>query len=130
MSDATNGLLERAGLDRETARSLVAKALSGADDGELFLELVQTEGLVFEMATKTGTFDITQGFGLRAIAGDASGYAHSGEISEAAIRRAAEAVAAVKSGHSGTYSDPPPGTNRSLYGDKNPLKSPTFGEKV
>ena len=131
MSDATNGLLERAGLDRETARSLVAEALSGADDGELFLELVQSEGLMFDNGRlKTGTFDITQGFGLRAIAGDASGYAHSGEISEAAIRRAAEAVAAVKSGHSGTYSDPPPGTNRSLYGDKNPLKSPTFGEKV
>ncbi|MGV8839952.1 MAG: metalloprotease TldD [Bauldia sp.] len=131
MTDATDSILTRAGLDREQARRLVADALSGADDGELYLEYSQTEGLAFDNGRlKTASFDTSQGFGLRSIAGEAAGYAHSGEISEASIKRAGEAVAAVKHGHSGTYAGPPPGTNRALYGDENPLASPTFAEKV
>ncbi|MCW5716088.1 MAG: metalloprotease TldD [Bauldia sp.] len=131
MTDAADSILSRAGLDREQARRLVADALSGADDGELYLELSQTEGLAFDNGRlKTASFDTSQGFGLRSIAGDAAGYAHSGEISEASIKRAGEAVAAVKHGHSGTYAAPPPGTNRLLYGDENPLASPSFAEKV
>ncbi len=131
MTEQSHSLLDRAGIDAETARSAVADALSGADDGELYLEYVQTEGLVFDNGRlKTASYDESQGFGLRAIAGEAAGYAHSGEISEAAIRRAGDAVAAVKHGHAGRYADPPPRTNRSLYGDENPLGAPSFGEKV
>ncbi len=131
MTDNSYSLLDRAGLDPETARKAVADALSGADDGELYLEYVQTEGLAFDNGRlKTASYDESQGFGLRAIAGEAAGYAHSGEISEAAIKRAGEAVAAVKHGHSGRYADPPPRTNQSLYGDENPLGSPSFGDKV
>lgn len=131
MTDDTLSLLDRAGIDREAARRAIADALDGADDGELYIEFNQTEGLVFDNGRlKTASYDETQGFGLRAIAGEAAGYAHSGEISEASIRRAADAVAAVKRGHSGSYSDPPPQTNRSLYGDENPLGAPNFAEKV
>jgi TldD protein len=131
MSDKRYSLLDRAGLDAETARKAVADALSGADDGELYLEYIQTEGLAFDNGRlKTASYDETQGFGLRAIAGEAAGYAHSGEISEAAIKRAGDAVAAVKHGHSGRYADPPPRTNQSLYGDENPLGAPSFGDKV
>lgn len=127
----TMSLLDRAGLPKDTALRLIGDALSGADDGELFLEYIQTEGLVLDNGRlKTASYDETQGFGLRAVAGEASGYAHSGEISEAAILRAADAVGAVKRGHSGTYSEPPAGTNRSLYGDDNPLQSPSFGDKA
>ena len=39
MTDAADSILTRAGLDREQARRLVADALSGADDGELYLLL-------------------------------------------------------------------------------------------
>jgi len=127
----TTSLLERAGISREAAENAVSDALSGADDGELFLEYTQTEGLVIDNSRlKTASYDETQGFGLRAISGESAGYAHSGEISEAAIRRAGDAVAAVKRGHTGTYADPPAGTNRSLYGDENPLASPTFADKA
>ena len=38
---------------------------------------------------RSATFDSGMGFGLRAVAGEATGYAHSGEISEEALRRAA-----------------------------------------
>jgi TldD protein len=131
MTDFNDSVLERAGLDREVARRLVADALDGADDGELYLEYAQSEGLVFDNGRlKSASFDTNQGFGLRAVAGEAAGYAHSSEISEPAIRRAGEAVQAVKRGHTGAYAAPPRGTNVALYGSDNPLESPNFGEKV
>ncbi|HZU91531.1 MAG TPA: metalloprotease TldD, partial [Stellaceae bacterium] len=70
---------------------------------------------------KSVSFDTTQGFGLRAVAGEAAGYAHASELSEAAIRRAAAAVRAVASGYSGILAAPPVGTNRALYTEDNPL---------
>ena len=126
-----HSILDRAGLSRESARRAVAEALDGADDGELYLEYEQSEGLLFDNGRlKSASFDTSQGFGLRAVAGEAAGYAHSGEISESAIRRAAEAVQAVKSGYNGSYAAPPQGTNVKLYGDESPLGAPNFAEKV
>jgi TldD protein len=61
---------------------------------------------------------------------EAVGYAHASDVSEAAIARAAEAVRAVKGGHSGTYAEAPARTNRKLYSDENPLGSPAFDAKV
>ena len=127
----SHSILDRVGLSRESARAAVANALSGSDDGELYLEYAQSEGLVFDNGRlKSASFDTSQGFGLRAVAGEAAGYAHSGEISEGAIARAGEAVQAVKAGHSGTYADAPQGTNVRLYGDESPLGAPSFADKV
>jgi TldD protein len=128
----TNDLFfNRAGLDRTRLERLVDDALGGADDGELFLEYRQSEGLSFDDGVlKSASFDTTQGFGLRAIAGEAAGYAHSSELNEAAVGRAAEAVKAVKTGRAGTMSDAPAGTNRLLYTDENPLAQVPFETKV
>ena len=56
---------------------------------------------------KSAAFDTTQGFGLRAVAGEAAGYAHASELSEAAIKRAGATVRAVASGHHGTLAEAP-----------------------
>ncbi len=131
MSDQPHSILDRAGLDRDAAEKAVAEALDGAHDGELYLEFAQAESLLYDNGRlKAASFDTSQGFGLRAVAGEAQGFAHSGEISEPAIRRAGQAVQAVKAGHKGTYAEAPRGTNRALYGDESPLGSPTFAEKV
>ena len=83
-------------------RKLVSRGLEGADDGELFLEYRQSELLVFDNGRlKQATFDTSQGFGLRAVKDEAVGYAHASDVSEPAIERAADAVRAVKGGHSG-----------------------------
>jgi TldD protein len=101
------------------------------DDGELYLEYSQSESLALDDGRiKSASFDTTQGFGLRAVAGEAAGYAHASELSEAAIRRAAATVRAVASGHSGVLGAPPPGTNRSLYTDQNPLGLVDLGTKT
>ena len=47
-----------------------------------------------------------------------------------AIARAADAVRAVKGGHSGKYAEAPGRTNRKLYSDDNPLEAPGFDAKV
>src|SRR5690606_21073720 len=131
MTDKPTDLLEASGLGVETAQRITADALAGADDGELFLEYRQSESLLFDNGRlRAANYDTSQGFGLRAVCGEAAGYAHSGEISEAALKRAADAVAAVRSGRSGIYAAPPPRTNLRLYGDENPLGAPSFEEKV
>ena len=121
----------RQDLDRSRVESVVSDALKGTDDGELFFEYRQSESLTFDDGRlKNASFDTTQGFGLRAVAGESAGYAHSSEISEAAIRRAAATVKAVRRGHDGSYADSPSGTNRRLYGDFNPLSEVDFATKV
>ena len=117
-------------LDRARLAGLVDEALAGMDDGEMFLEYRQSESLVLDDGRlKSASFDTTQGFGLRAVAGEASGYAHASELSEAAMRRAARAVQAVRAGHGG-MAPPPPATNRRLYSDASPLKRMDFDAKV
>ena len=121
----------RAGLDRSRAESVLDDALSGADDGELFLEYRQSEALAWDDGRlKSASFDTSQGFGLRSIAGEASGYAHASDLSEAALRRAAETVKAVHAGHSGSLEAAPPGTNQQLYTNENPLNGVPFERKV
>lgn len=122
---------QRTGLDDARAERIVRDALTGADDGELFLEYRQSEALAFDDGRlKTASFDTTQGFGLRAVCGERAGYAHSSELSEAALRRAADAVQAVTQGYSGSLDAAPAGTNRHLYEDTNPLEAMSFAEKA
>jgi TldD protein len=126
-----SSLIDRAGLDRARVNKLIARGLEGADDGELFLEYKQSEVLVFDNGRlKQATYDTTQGFGLRAVKDEATGYAHASEVSEQAIARAADAVRAVKGGYSGRYAEAPPRTNQKFYGDDNPLAAPAFEAKV
>jgi TldD protein len=119
----TNELFfDHTGMDAARVEQIVGDALAGMDDGELFLEYSQSESVALDDGRiKSASFDTTQGFGLRAISGEAAGYAHASELSEAALRRAAAAVRAVAAGHEGTFADAPPGTNRALYTEQNPL---------
>jgi TldD protein len=130
-SKAISSLIDRSGLDRDRVGQLIKRGLEGADDGELFLEYRQSEALMFDNGRlKQATYDTAQGFGLRAVKDEAVGYAHASDLSEAAIARAADAVRAVKGGHSGSYAEAPGRTNRKLYGDDNPLGEPAFEAKV
>jgi TldD protein len=127
----STSLIDRAGLDRDDVRKEIIRGLDGADDGELFMEYRQSEGLAFDNGRlKQATYDTAQGFGLRAVKDDAVGYAHSSDMSLSAIARAADAVAAVRGGYSGTFASPPPHTNVRLYGDANPLDGEAFETKV
>ena len=117
--------------DEATVRKVLSETLAGADDGELFLEHAQAEVLSFDNGRlKGGSFNTDQGFGLRAVAGEAVGYAHSGEMTLSALKRAGDAAGAVTRGYSADYSEAPQGTNRRLYTPDNPIGAPTFEQKV
>src|SRR5476649_1857935 len=121
----------RTGMDRRRVQQTVDQALKGADDGELYLEYSQSESFSFDdCRLKAATFDTSQGFGLRAVAGEATGYAHASEISESAIARAAGTVRAVSQGYSGVAAAPPARTNIKLYADIDPLETAGFEKKV
>ena len=124
-------LLEQFDISEDTVRRIVRDTVDGSDDGELFVEYREGESLVFDNGRlKTANFNVEKGFGLRAVAGEAIGYAHASELSEAALLRASDAVSAVKSGYSGTLAERPQGTNRHLYGEENPIASPGFEAKA
>jgi TldD protein len=122
---------QEAGLDLAKAQRQTAEALAGADDGELFLEYRQSEALSFDDGKlKSASFDTAKGFGLRAVLGDTSAYAHASDLSHDAIARASRTVGAIKSGHAGTAAEGPQGTNARLYTDENPLELMPFADKV
>ncbi len=133
MTNSASGDLffTQAGLDRQRIETLVTDTLAECDDGELYLEYCQSESLTFDDGRlKNASFDVSQGFGLRAVADEASGYAHSSDLSEDAVKRASDAVQAVKKGYSGTLADGPAKTNVKLYADENPLQGVEFEKKV
>ena len=119
------------GMDRNVVEKQVSDALEFADDGELFLEYRQSEGFSLDDGRlKSASFDTTQGFGLRAVVGEATGFAHAAELSEQAIRNASKTVQAVQTGKNGSMALPPAGSNQSLYRDDNPLSEIPFDAKV
>lgn len=124
-------LLDAAGVDVNRAREVLSDALAGADDGELFVERSESESFVFDDGRlKTAAYDSGEGFGLRVVAGETAGYAHASEISEAAIRRAADSAQLAKRGYSGIEAEGPRATNAKLYGEEDPVSSPAFADKV
>ena len=119
-------ILESADLAADEALSILQQALTGADDGELFLERSELESLVFDDGRlKSAAYDAAEGFGLRVVAGETAGYAHANEISGPALRRAADSAALAKAGHAAVVAEAPRATNQKLYDAVDPLASPT-----
>ena len=128
---ASASILEASGVEPSRAQAVLGDALKGADDGELFLERSESESFVFDDGRlKSAAYDSAEGFGLRVVAGETAGYAHSSKISEAAIRRAGASASLAKRGYAGEAAEAPRATNAKLYGEEDPLASPQFSDKV
>lgn len=130
-SPSLNFFFGESDLEEATTVRLVEENLHGMDDGELYLESTQSESFTFDDGRlKSASFDSSQGFGLRAVSGESTGYAHSNELSHDAIKRAGKTVAAIKTGSGDTMSEAPVRTNRQLYAPDNPLIGIDFDRKV
>ena len=117
--------------DRADATAVLDDAINGADDGELYIERSRSESFVFDDGRlRSAAYDTEQGFGLRVVAGEATGYGHSSELSIAAIKRAAQTAAAAKRGYTGTLAEPPRPMNRRLYAPIDPTEAPDFTMKT
>ncbi|MGI1660779.1 metalloprotease TldD [Palleronia sp. KMU-117] len=118
-------------LGADDARALVRRAVAGGDDGELFLERRRSEALVFDDGRlKTASYDAAEGFGLRAVRDETTGYAHSTEISDRAIARAVDTVRLAIGDGGGALAPAPAATNRRLYTDRDPIADAAFAAKV
>ena len=118
-------------LDEETALSVLRSATAGADDGEIFLERRRSEALFFDDGRlRTASYDAAEGFGLRAVRGETAGYAHSTEISESALKRAAETARLAVGDGGGTMAPAPKATNQRIYTDHDPFDDAVFSVKV
>ena len=116
--------------------SMMAHKLDYAD---LYFQYSRSEGWSLEEGiVKSGSFNIEQGVGVRAIAGEKTAFAYSDDISLASLQDAANATRAIgKQGKSGRAAVGPKGgkklaaaTRAPLYRGIDPLASIADEEKV
>lgn len=120
-------------LDEALVLAATRDALAGMDDGECYLEHEISEGLVFDDGRlKSASHHTTQGFGLRGVTGEAVVYAHSSELSQAALSRAAGTVRAMKrQAQTGRQVDDNVcAVAHKLYDASSPLEKKTFDDKL
>lgn len=130
MSADPRSFLYGQGLDPDAAIRLTAQALARADDGELYLQYRKSEAFGFDDGRlKTASYDTHSGFGLRAVAGETTAFAHANELSSAAILRAGETMALIDPSAQ-TRGSAPQRTNRHLYTDADPIDLVPFADKV
>jgi len=122
--------LYRDSLDPDSALRLSAQTLAKCDDGELYLQYLASESFGFDDGRlKTADYSTQAGFGLRGVTGETTAFAHANEISEAAIRRAAETMTLLDPA-TGPKAAPPRRTNAQLYTSDDPLGLIPFARKV
>ena len=114
-----------------SVNNIVNDSLHKADDGELFLEYCESESFVFDdQKLKSASFDVSKGFGLRAIAGEVTGYAHSSDIDAKSLKKASDTVSFITKNNNGSFNSNFTRTNKKLYTDLNPVNSVNFENKI
>ncbi|MFZ1743305.1 MAG: metalloprotease TldD [Pontixanthobacter sp.] len=117
-------------LTPDEASAITAQTLANCDDGELYLQHSVTEAFTFDDGRlKTADYSRDSGFGLRGVSGEMTGFAHSNDISAAAIRRAGETLQLLDPA-TGTTSPQPRRSNQQLYTEASPLDAVSFAKKV
>jgi TldD protein len=130
IADPRRFLYRDGALTPEAALRLTSDALQRCDDGELYLQYTASESFGFDDGRlKTADFNSQAGFGLRGVSGETTAFAHANELSESAIRRAAETMAVLDPA-AGPRPAPPRRTNATLYTDADPLSLVPFAKKV
>src|SRR5262249_23644449 len=102
------------------------------DVGELFFQSVRSEAWVLEDGIiKEGGFSADRGVGVRAIAGERTGFAYSDDIVLPALEEAAVAARSiVRSGGSGEHRVWAPSRAQPRYGSADPIASLDESAKI
>ncbi len=102
------------------------------DDADLYFQYTRSEAWSLEEGqVKSGSFNIDQGVGVRAIVGDKTAFAYSDDISLPALRQAALAARSIaSSGGEARIQPPAQVSGRSLYAPIDPLASLSEADKV
>ena len=115
----------------DDALKVLQSATNGAEDGEIFVERKRAEMLAFDDGRlKMASYDASEGFGLRAIKGEVAGYAHSTDVSLAALERASDTARLAVGNGGGTLAMAPERAGPALYSDRDPITDASFPVKV
>ena len=117
--------------DQDCALKTLQDTVAGAEDGEMFLERHRSEALVFDDGrVKNASYNASQGFGLRAVKGEAAGYAHSTQMTQSALERASDTARLAVGSGGGVLAKAPAPTNQRLYTDIDPISDAEFSVKL
>ncbi len=135
LATAKSLLLDPWGLsENDMARAIGEIFTHKVDYADLYFQYTRSEGWSLEEGiVKTGSFSISQGVGVRAVAGEKTAFAYSDTLSPEALLSSARAVRSIARQGAGktkvrTGDDPRQG--QSLYPPVDPLATMSAPEKV
>ena len=127
-------LLEPTGLsEQDLHRTFGSMFAHHLDDADLYFQHTRSESWSLEEGiVKSGSFNIDQGVGVRAIYGDKTAFAYSDEINLEALNKAAKATRVIgpEGGKQAVASKMFSPISNQLYSDLNPLDSLQPKEKI
>ena len=134
LSTAKTLLLDPWGLDESDLNRALGEIFTHkVDYADLYFQYTRSEGWSLEEGiVKTGSFSITQGVGVRAVAGEKTAFAYSDTLSADALLSSAHAVRSIARQGAGKARVPGNKADRSssLYMPVDPLSTMTAPEKV
>jgi len=126
-------LLAPYSLDDNRLQTVFGEIMSHkVDYADLYFQYSRSESWSLEEGiVKSGSFNIDQGVGVRAVSGEKTAFAYSDDISLAALQSAAEATRAIaRAGQGGSVQVVKRGSGRQLYAARDPLPSLQDQDKV
>src|SRR5438552_12431142 len=130
---ADSTLLAPYGLDAGGLASVFGHIMShSVDYADLYFQYSRSEGWSLEEGmVKSGSFNIDQGVGVRAVSGEKTAFAYSDDISLDALKSAAGATRAIaRRGQSAGIPIVKRGPGRNLYAQRDPVASLEDPHKV
>jgi TldD protein len=130
---AKQRLLTPTGLgDADLDRALNALMRNGVDNADLYFQVTRHESWSLEDGiVKEGSYSLDQGVGVRAMAGEKTGFAYSDELQLPALMQASEAASAIaRSGKQGEVRIGVPRSGQQLYPPIDPIATLSDADKV
>jgi len=130
---ARQSLLAPTGLeDFHLERALNALMRGGVDHADLYFQVSRHESWSLEDGiVKGGSYSLDQGVGVRAMAGEKTGFAYSDELVLPALMQASEAASAIaRSGADGRVQVAVPRSGHQLYTPVDPIAGVADSDKV
>ncbi len=130
---ASATLLAPHALDEGRLQSVFGQIMANhVDYADLYFQYSRSESWSLEEGiVKSGSFNIDQGVGVRAVSGEKTAFAYSDDITFNALQSAAQATRAIgRQGGAGSTAIARRGTLRTLYAPQDPLASLGAPEKV
>ncbi len=133
LNTASQYLLTPYDLDHNALGRVFGQIMTHSIDyADLYFQYSRSEGWSLEEGqVKSGSFNIDQGVGVRAVSGEKTAFAYSDEINLTALTAAASATRAIAaSGGDGKMPVVQSGHPRKLYGPQDPIASLSDTDKV